>query len=479
MVKRISRLTAGAALRALLAIAPLALTGAPSSASAAVEPPFSAAERALILPALDDCAAGGPARLGPLDDEGLHSALVDRATIDLGQRVRPSQVDSFWAIEPARRDVAAELDAARAQGRLQGWIAGLAPTDPRYRALAAACRDYAGLVAAGGWDALPEGSTLRPGQRDPQVPPLRLRLAREGFGPATAEDPDLFDEVLADGLRRFQASRSLEVDAVLGPRTRAALNVTAEARLTQIQMNLERWRWLPRRLPDERMEVDIAGAEATYFRGGEPALAMRVVVGDPNHHTPMFASRIESIVFNPPWNVPSSIATKEILPKAARDSGYLARNGFSFVDGRLVQRPGPKNSLGVVKFDLPSPFGVYLHDTPGKSAFSRVDRALSHGCMRLEKPKELAAVLLGRQGAREETVEQAIAAAATSRVALDTSVPLYVAYWTAVVDEAGRTNFRPDVYGWDAKLAAALAAAAPDRRAAMSRGDTDCATAGD
>lgn len=468
-----------AAMTAALVGAAAAQTPSAKTAAVQAPAPFTPAERAVILPALADCADGGAERLGALDDAGLRDALLRKARTELGQRIRPSDVDGMWSIRPPVRAVEAELNQARLDGRLAAWIASLAPKDPRYQALDTACRRYAGLVAAGGWEPLPPGGVLRQGDTDPQVPLLRLRLAREGFGGATAPEPELFDADLQTAVLGFQSRHGLEPDGVVGPRTRAALNVTAQARLQQIRLNMERWRWLPRPLPAERLEVDIAGQLATLFRAGAPVLAMKVVVGDPEHRTPMFASQVESILFNPPWNVPTSIATKEILPKAARDRGYLARNDFTFVDGRLVQKPGPKNALGVVKFDLPSPFGVYLHDTPGKTAFSRTDRALSHGCMRLEKPRELAALLLERQGGSAADVEAAIAAGETRRTHLATPVPLYVVYWTAAAEADGQASFRPDVYGWDAKLAQALAAADPEQRAALSRPDTDCASLGE
>jgi murein L,D-transpeptidase YcbB/YkuD len=452
----------------------LALALSLAGASRAQAPALAPQDRAAILEALDDCAAGGPDRLGALDDAGLEAALIARARIELGQRVRPSAIDETWTIEPPRIDVEAQFAAARREGRLAPWAASLKPQEPRYRRLAEACRRYAVLVAGGGWEPLAGGAVLRLDHVGPEVAPLRLRLAREGFGPATAKEPDVFDEALQAAVVAFQTRRGLEPDGVVGRRTRAELNVPAQTRLQQILMNMERWRWMPRVLPAERLEVDVGGAMLTYFRGGVPALEMRIVVGDPKHQTPMFASRVESVLFNPPWNVPGSIAAKEILPRAAREPGYLARNGFSFVDGRLVQRPGPKNALGVVKFDLPSPFGVYLHDTPGKSAFQRADRALSHGCMRLEKPRELAALLLGRQGGSAETVEAAIATGRTTRTPLQTPVPLYVAYWTARADGDGAVWFSPDVYGWDEKLAAALRGVEQTERAAMSRPPTDC-----
>lgn len=177
-------------------------------------------------------------------------------------------------------------------------------------------------------------------------------------------------------------------------------------------------------------------------------------------------------MFNPPWNVPAEIASKEILPKEARDPGYLARNDFVQIDGRLQQLPGPKNALGVVKFDLPSPFGVYLHDTPAKALFDRSRRALSHGCMRLEKPQALAEALLGPQGWSSDSVVQAVAAGRTQTTALRTPLPLYVVYWTADLSPEGRVRFRPDVYGWDKELLAALAKARP--AAAGSSSWADC-----
>jgi len=225
----------------------------------------------------------------------------------------------------------------------------------------------------------------------------------------------------------------------------------------QIDANLERWRWLPHDLPDDRLELDTGAAEATLYVAGRPALQMRAIVGDPSHKTPMFASRVDAVVFNPPWNVPDSIARKEILPKAARDPGYLSRNGFVRTTQGLQQRPGPGNALGQVKFDLRSPFGVYLHDTPGRASFARRARTLSHGCMRLEQPRELAERLLAVQGWARARIDQAIAAGSTQRVSLRNPMPLFVVYRTASVDQDGWATFRRDRYGWDHKLLAALA----------------------
>ena len=447
----------------------LALAVAAPAQSAA---PLTPAEREVIAAGLGGC--GEPSVVvDRLDDDTVLRALADHARVVLGQRVRPSRVDPLWAIEPPVRDVAAEIDKARADGTLGAWIQGLAPAHAPHRALEAACRRYEALAAAGGWEGLGEGPVLREGDVGPQISALRLRLAREGFALATAEAPERFGPDLTGSVKAFQQRRGLDADGVVGPRTRIALNVPVERRLAQILANLERWRWLPRRLPDDRIDVDTGGAEARLVAGGEVKLAMKAVVGDPKHKTPMFASRVDTVVFNPPWVVPPSIAAAEILPKAARDPGYLARNDFHYVDGRLEQRPGPKSALGVLKFDLPSPFGVYLHDTPAKGGFARADRHLSHGCMRLEKPRELAAALLSSQGGSRAGVDAAIAAGRTSRTALSAKLPLYVMYWSAVVDEAGDLILRPDPYGWDDELNTALAAA-PRPQAAAAATNSIC-----
>jgi len=394
--------------------------------------------------------------VAPQDDAALTAAVVRYAELELGQRVRPAALDHMWAVQPPRHDVASELAAARAAGRLGPWLQSLAPANSQYRRLRDGERRYQAMVKAGGWAALPGKAKLREGDQDPQVATLRTRLAAEGYGAATATQPDRFDAALKTALIAFQAHHRLPKDGVLSPATRAALDVSAEARLHQIQANLERWRWLPRNLPAERMMIDIGGQRAALFRGGQPTLRMNIVVGDPRHHTPMFMSKINAVIFNPPWRVPTSIASKELFPKSRRDPGYLARNNFILVSGQLIQRPGPKNSLGQYKFDLPSPFGVYLHDTPGKGAFAKPNRALSHGCMRLEKPRELAIDLLAHQGWTSEQIDQAVSAGATRRVDLTTQVPLYVSYWTVFAENDGELDFRPDVYGWDQKLTAAL-----------------------
>jgi murein L,D-transpeptidase YcbB/YkuD len=449
------------ALRHRLALAILAalLFAAEPGAGRAQGDAWSDADRALALKALQEAGELAPADAARLDDSALTRDLETYAARELGQRVVPEKVDRFWAIDPPRRDIPAELAAAREAGTFGAWVASLPPPYGAYKSLTGAASRYRAIVAEGGWSALPAGAALRPGQRSPQAALLRARLAMEGYPTSATDTPDLFDAGLQGALANFQRHHGLADDGKLSGATRAALNVPAAARLDQIEANLERWRWLPHALPPARIEVDVAGQTVTYLQADCEALSMKAVVGDPTHRTPMFASQVEAVTFNPPWNVPASIAQAEILPKAAKHPGYLAANDFIFVEGRLQQKAGPKSALGQIKFELPSPFGVYLHDTPGKAAFSRTQRDLSHGCMRLEKPSELAALLLGPQGWTPQGVADAIATGRTQTVRLRTATPLYVLYWTAAVDPAGLVTFRPDIYGWDEKLTAALAGA--------------------
>jgi murein L,D-transpeptidase YcbB/YkuD len=294
------------------------------------------------------------------------------------------------------------------------------------------------------------------------VPALRKRLAAEGYLVGSGAGT-LYDKELVDAVRRFQSRRGLGADGVVGSGALAELNVSAAARADQIAANLERWRWIPRQLPAHRIEVNLPTAMLDYYRNGAIPSTMKVAVGAVKHQTPMMTADISSIVLNPPWNVPSSIVKNEIGPRLARDPGYLAREGLKVV-GRyesglpmLQQRPGPNSALGRVKFDSPNEFAVFLHDTPSRAGFSRADRLLSHGCVRLERPLELARLVLeGTPDWTPERMQAAVDAGKTVRVSLPEPIPMYLFYWTSFVDGQGIVYFWDDIYGWDKRLTAAL-----------------------
>lgn len=379
-----------------------------------------------------------------------------------------------WAIRPAPYDAQAEFDAALAAHGLADWAASLPPPDERYAALVKLYARYQDLAAHGGWTSLTVKPVLKQGSTGDRVEALRERLAiedatvaAEAFVPpapvkpaATPVPPGpaiaLFDAALAEAVSRAQARYGLTPDGVAGAGTIAALNAPVEARLGQIRANLERWRWAPRALPAYRVELNIADASLVMFDAGQPSLSMRAIVGQASKQTPMFADRIQAVVFNPPWNVPADIAASEIWPKIRRDPGYMAREGFVVrPGGGLQQLPGPECALGTIKFDLSNAFGVYLHDTPTRSLFAQDRRTLSHGCMRLEKPNLLARRLLQDDPAWTQTrIDITLLAGKTVRAPLPRPVPVYVFYWTAFMDDQGQAAFRSDVYRWDQDLMA-------------------------
>ena len=219
---------------------------------------------------------------------------------------------------------------------------------------------------------------------------------------------------------------------------------------------------MPRDWPATRIVVNVPAAALAYYRNGTPEITSRVIVGAPIHPTPVLAARLESVLFNPPWNVPSSIIENEIRPALKRDPRYLQRHGYAYweVNGgrQLVQVPGPKNSLGQIKFEMPNPDDIYMHDTPEQRLFAFARRTFSHGCVRVEDPRELARLVLDSGEWSPAAIDAAIAAKATRNVLLQRKIPVYMLYWTAFVDPDGTVEFRDDVYGRDKRLADALAA---------------------
>jgi murein L,D-transpeptidase YcbB/YkuD len=232
----------------------------------------------------------------------------------------------------------------------------------------------------------------------------------------------------------------------------------------QLAANLERRRWLNRTPPEHRIDVNTAGAFLNYFKPGQAPFATRTVVGRDDHPTPCLEASFKRLIANPPWRVPTDIAAKEILPKG---EGYMAREDMHMEDGRVVQAPGPKSALGLVKFDVEDPYDIYLHDTPSKSWFAQDERHRSHGCVRVENAVAFARGIASETG-KADAFDQALGSQDTSEVALGQSIPVRLVYHTAYLDQSGRVLLGRDVYGTDAALAAALGfgqAAAATRQA--------------
>jgi murein L,D-transpeptidase YcbB/YkuD len=307
-----------------------------------------------------------------------------------------------------------------------------------------------------------------------------------GVSPDTA-DPDAYDDSLVAAVRQFQATHGLNADGIVGRATLVALNVPAADRIRAMELNLERWRWLPRHLGESYVMVNTAAFAVELVNRDHAVQTMRAIVGRPDWPTPIVSARITELVLSPTWEIPKPIALAEVLPLVRRDPRYLAREHITVSrdsDGvmrdvdpltvdwaaitdstfglSLTQAPGGHNPLGGIKFVFRNRFGVRIHDTPTPSLFAEQIRTFSHGCIRVEHAAELAAALL--QDSRRwplDSVRARMHQPHPETVPLPRATPVHVSYWTVWVDHDGTVEFRDDVYGWDSRLSAALAARAP------------------
>lgn len=340
---------------------------------------------------------------------------------------------------------------------------------------------YASLAKEGGWPKLAVNGKLEPGDTNNAVPVLREILTKTGDFNGDTASP-LYDEALAESVKRFQTRHGLEADGVLGKGTINAINTPAVERLAQLQVNADRLKsFLDAEAlatnADRSIIVNIPAFQLYALERGEVARKMKVIIGKNVTRTPLLASDITRVHFNPTWNVPYSIASKEMLPKLQNDPSYLARNGYTLTDSegsridansvdwnsvgrrdfnyRIAQRPGSGNALGKIKFHMPDTQAIYLHDTAKPALFAESFRALSHGCIRVEDPKALAHFVLGREAELDGTrIDQMYESARQQAVSLENPVPVRVVYWTAWVDDAGTPHFYGDVYNKDGQLIA-------------------------
>ena len=433
------------------------------------QPIWSEERVAALRRALDDAPSHGidaaplpPASPKAADRELLLTDAFLRYAAALARgRVAPGDFESDWRIAAPAFDPAKLLEAATT-GDIVKLLADLAPHEAAYERLRLALAHYREL-AKSPWPQL-KTSPLKPGDQSEAVLQLRDRLAAEGLlaPPDLDGDPGIYDESLKAAVSRFQETHGLTIDGSAGRATLAALNVSAAMRVKQIRWNLERWRSLPRINATTRVEVNVPAAMAVLYQEDQPAKVMKTIVGAVVHPTPVLRARMQSVLFNPPWNVPSSIIENEIRPALKKDPRYLQKGNYAYVEvngGRqLVQLPGPKNALGQIKFEMPNPDDIYMHDTPDKRLFGQARRALSHGCVRVEDPRDFARLVLASPDWSLEAIDAAIAAKVTRSVPLPHTIPVYMLYWTAFVDSDGTIEFRDDLYGRDKRLAEALAA---------------------
>lgn len=400
--------------------------------------------------------------------------LLSASYVALGEdlltgQVDPRTVQQSWYVNPEEENVDSALVRNLRYEHLDMALTTMRPTDDDYLGLSKELQHYRLIAAKGGWAKVPDAGTVKPGETtNPGVlTAVRNRLAAEGItsssgssvpttGPAAqgsnAAAANTYDHDLAGAVATFQARHSINVDSALGKETIDAMNVPAEFRLGQIAANMERWRWLPRSFGARYIFVNVPAFKLEAYDSGEKSLEMKVIVGQEyeDKATPVFADSMETVVFRPYWNVPPTIAAKEIFPKGP---GYLERENMEVYrengETRVRQRPGPKNALGYVKFLFPNDFNIYLHDTPNHELFNKDVRAFSHGCIRLEKPAELAQWVLGWPA---ERVEEAMKNGPDNRaLKLPQKIPVYIVYFTTYLNN-GQLYFGNDLYHRDDKL---------------------------
>lgn len=401
----------------------------------------------------------------------------------LGGRVNPETLHAEWLAYNPKTDLAGILEAALAARQIEAALDRLRPPHAGYADLKAALQRYRDIETLGGWPLLPENLSPQAGDVGDHIALLRQRLSVSGdLDLQENQGEDHYDKFLEEAVLRFQARHGLPPTGRIDEQTLNELNVPAAVRTRHIELNLERWRWIPHELGARYLLVNAADYRLTVVENGQPLWDMRVVVGRDYRSTPVFSADLQYLEINPYWNVPQKIAVQDILPKVKQNPEYLIRKNFKvFEDWRaganeidpltvdwskvtnrnfhfkLRKEPGPSNDLGRIKFMLPNRFAVYLHDTPNRKLFAKNYRSYSSGCIRLEKPLELAEYLLKDDPKwTYQNILRAVDSKENRIVRLKKAVPVHLLYWTAWVDSEGVVNFRKDIYKRDPRLDEAL-----------------------
>lgn len=420
--------------------------------------------------------------VSPDDPEGaaqaelLFSAFFVAYAADLRiGRVTPGKVDKRLFRNRKTIDVLRVLTDLNKTPDPGKFLSGFESRNRHYRALKKMLALYNAMARSMTWPVIPAGANISPGGSDARIPQIRDLLMLTGDHPGGGSG-NAYDPVTVEAVKRFQARHGLEARGLIGKQTVLALNIPPDERARQIRLNMERWRWMPENLGRHHITVNLAAFELHEVEDDTVIERMDVVVGAVATQTPEFSDELEYVDLNPTWTVPYSIATKEMLPKLRANPFAYAVDFDVFMSGKLVswgaidwnaygpgnfpftfrQHPGPKNALGRVKFMLPNPHNIYLHDTPAKDKFLQTTRAFSHGCIRLSRPMDFAYRMVGKiAGWPKSRIDQALASGKTTRVPLPAKIPVHMIYATAFEGVNG-IEFRPDVYGRDRKLDAAL-----------------------
>lgn len=390
-------------------------------------------------------------------DEALTQAALAYAGALARGATDPTKLYEVYTVPRPEVDLKAGLQQALARNDVAGWLDSLAPQDANYRRLSQAYRQLRQQPAKP-QPAVPDhGEAIKPGASDPRVPMIANQLVALDYLEAGAAQGGRYTPTIAAAVKKMQADYGMEADGVIGAEALAILNLSDDVRARAIAVNMERLRWLERAPPPTRIDVNIAAARLSYFRDGKLIDSRRVVVGEPDHETPQLGSPMFRLVANPTWTVPRSIQENEI---AGKGPGYLKANNMAWKDGWIVQQPGPKNSLGLVKFDMQNDHAIYLHDTPAKPLFNTVQRARSHGCVRVEDALGFAKMLAEHEGVLDAW-NKARATGEQTFVKLPRQIPVRLLYQTVLFDDGGAPIVRNDPYAWNDRVSEALGFTGP------------------
>lgn len=405
-------------------------------------------------------------------------AYLTYASHLLSGRFSPRKIDPDWAIKPRSRDLAEVLRTALSGGTIAESLRELTPKSKGYVELRTVLQRYRKVEREGGWPKV--SGPLGMGAQGVQARNLRTRLAAGGdLSEGDAGKNPVYDKAVADAVRRFQKRHGLAETGTVNAATLAALNVPVSQRIRQVELNMERWRWLPDEFGSRYILVNIPSFKMNVFENGKRVMEAKVVVGRQERQTPTFTAKMAYLVMSPKWYVPRSIAVKDKLPQLKRNPYALARQNIRIYNSagqqvnpgavnwkavgegnfnyQLRQDAGPRNALGGIKFMFPNPYNVYLHDTPSRGLFSQNQRTFSSGCIRISNPVELAEYLLKHDPKwNRETIKAAAASGKQRVVNLPQQVPVFLLYWTVWVDEEGLVHFRDDIYSRDKSMTRAL-----------------------
>jgi len=363
-----------------------------------------------------------------------------------------------WFVPRKKISYASYLDSLLKHPTNKG-SASIEPVYRQYEQLRGYLRKYRELAASSSWPKIvADKKSYKPGDSSAILIPIKRRLFL--LGDYNGDTTNIvYDSLMLAGIKNFQSRHGLTPDGAIGAGTLTELNVRPKERVKQIIVNMERSRWLPVSLNTDYLAVNIPEFKLHVYHADSLLWSCNVVVGKAVHKTIIFHGDVKYVVFSPYWNVPPSIVRNEILPGMNRDRNYIAKHNMEITgkSGGLPtvrQKPGPKNSLGLVKFLFPNSYNIYLHDSPSKSLYNEASRAFSHGCIRVSEPEKLANFLLrGDSTWTKEAINTAMHAGKEKYVTLKQTVPVFIAYFTAFIDREGKINFRKDIYNRDERLA--------------------------